>query len=489
LRILYLILFIFISQVTAAQSFNGFMHSDFSGIIGAQLQPANIAGSPYKYDFSLLNGNLFLTNNIAYSAPAASGNSLFRYLERDQKYLHANIALGGFSGMVSLAGNESLGFTYRIRAHASGIDFSPDLLIQFNRFSNPRFLNSQVTDQTGEFSTSLWREYALTYAKIIKDDGYHRWKMGASFKLINPRANAFVKVNDFGYTIDNNGVPGITAAELEFGYSDNLNDFKQFDGVEPLNRLPSLTGNRIGFDLGLVYERVAFREAPKETNGTSYEPDIDYEFKLSASITDIGTMKHKYGSASAIANGLLPTADLNNVDAIFDSLQSFRGFRDSLSQLSQVNPLSGEYTVSLPTTLNLGYDYSFGNHLFVGAHARVDLTSLIPTDYRLNYLHSLTLTPRWERQKKGIYTPIHINQLGDFHLGLAARYGPITIGTQSIGALLAKEQKTSGFFFSININQLKANAKKPYCFGASRGTAMTNTKRTPIYKRKKWLFF
>jgi hypothetical protein len=72
---------------------------------------------------------------------------------------------------------------------------------------------------------------------------------------------------------------------------------------------------------------------------------------------------------------------------------------------------------------------------------------------------------------------------------LAARYGAITLGTQSINSLLTKENGSAGFFFSINLNQLKANSKKPYCFGTSRGTAMTNTERTPIYKRKKWIFF
>jgi hypothetical protein len=72
---------------------------------------------------------------------------------------------------------------------------------------------------------------------------------------------------------------------------------------------------------------------------------------------------------------------------------------------------------------------------------------------------------------------------------LAARYGAITVGTQSINALLTSEKSSTGFFFSVNINQLKANSKKPYCFGTSRGSAMTNTQRTPIYKRKKWIFF
>jgi hypothetical protein len=488
LRILYLLLFSLTSQIAVSQSFNGFIHSDFSGIIGSQLQPANIAGSPYKYDFSLLNGNFFLTNNIGYNTRTETGSGIIRYLERDQKFLHSNIGLGGFSGMLSLKGDEAIGFTYRLRAHASGIDFSPDVLIQFGRFTNPIFENTMVSDQKGIFTTSLWSEYALTYAKIISDDGFSRLKFGSSFKAIRPKANAFVRINDFDYETSS-GMTTITNADLSFGYSSNLNDFEAFDGEFTLNGLPKAVGTRFASDVGFVFERIAFRADIKDESGTRLERDLNYEFKVSASITDIGTMKFEYGSASTRAFGAPTITNTNNLDLLLDSISSFRSFRDSLSIIVQTQGIAGNYTVSLPTALNLGYDYNFGNHFYFGAHLRMDLTSLLPVDYRLNFNHSITLSPRWEKQNKGVYVPVYVNHLGNLHVGLAARYGAITLGTQSIGALLSKEHNTLGFFFSLNINQLKANSKKPYCFGPSKGTAMTNTQRTPIYKRKKWIFF
>uniref|UniRef100_UPI0040470A73 DUF5723 family protein n=1 Tax=Roseivirga sp. TaxID=1964215 RepID=UPI0040470A73 len=488
MRILQVVLLVCFSQITVAQSFNGYLHSDFSGVIGAQLQPANLAGSPYKYDFSLINGNFFLTNNIAYNTKTETGGGLFRFLEREPKFLHSNIALGGFSGMISLAGDESLGLTYRIRAHASVIDLSPDFIIQFGRFTNPRFDNTVVTNQQGDFATSLWRELALTYAKVLKDDGYNRSKFGATLKQISPRASAFLRINDFDYE-SSAGTTTINNADMSFGYSSNLNEFEQFDGDMALNKLPASTGSHIAFDLGFVFERIAFRADPKDENGTMRKPDIDYEFKISASITDLGKMTFETGSASATALVNVPTANIDNIDLLFEGLSSVRNFRDSLATFAQVDDLNITYTVSLPTSLNLGYDYNFGNDFYAGAAARIDLTSFLKTDFRLNYLHSITLSPRWEQQKKGIYMPLYFNQLGDFHWGLAARYGAITLGTQSINSLLTKENGSAGFFFSINLNQLKANSKKPYCFGTSRGTAMTNTERTPIYKRKKWIFF
>ncbi|WP_339694773.1 DUF5723 family protein [uncultured Roseivirga sp.] len=489
LRFTLAFLTLLLPQLIMGQSFNGYMHSDFSGIIGAQLQPANLAGSPYKYDISLVNANYFLTNNIAYIKSTETSRGFVRYLNDGQRFLHSNIALGGISGMATLRGDESVGFTYRMRAHGSAIDFSPEFITQMGRFTQPQFLNSQATNQSGKFATALWREYGLTYAKILKDDGFHRWKAGATFKLINPRGSAFLDIQDISYSTDNSGNTDLTNAELAFGYSANLNSFEQFDGTEKLDRLPDLIGNHFGFDFGVVYERVSYWEASKDENGTNRNRDIDYEFKLSASITDIGMMKFQYGSASTQSTGLLGNVNAENLDTLFSGIASFRGVADSLATVAQTSSLNGEYTVSLPTTLNLGYDYNFGNDYYLGAFARIDLTSLSKADYRLNYQHSLTISPRWEKEKKAIYAPLYINQQGAFHLGLAARYGPITLGTQSLGSLLSSEPNTGSFFFSININQLKANAKKPYCFGPSRGTSMTNTKRTPIYKRKKWIFF
>lgn len=472
-----------------AQSFNGFIHSDFSGVIGAQLQPANLAGSPYKYDFSIVNGNYFLTNNAAYLSSNETGRGFVRFTDNDQRYLNGNVGLGGFSGMVALPANEALGFTYRIRAHGSAIDFSPELVSQTGRFTQPQFLNAQADNQSGEFATALWRELGLTYAKVIKDDGFHRWKAGGTVKLINARGSAYLAVRDVDYQTDGNGITTLTNMELAFGYSSNLDEFEQFDGNENLNRLPALIGNKVSLDFGVVYERVAFRQPEKDKNGTNRNRDIDYEFKLSASITDIGSLNFNHGSASTQALGVLGATNTENLDTLFSNIVSFRGFVNSLATVAQTVDINGEYTMSLPTTLNLGYDYNFGNNYYIGAAARIDLTSLSSADYRLNYQHSLTISPRWEKEIKGVYLPIYVNQQGAVHLGLAGRYGPLTLGTHSLGSLLSKEPDTGAFFFSININQLKANAKKPYCFGTTRGSAITRTKRTPLYKRKKWIFF
>lgn len=473
-----------------SQQFNGFIYSDFSGILGARVQPASIAGSPYKWDVSLVNGNAFITNNIANLEQNGETSSIIRNIDNKTKFLQANLGLGGLSAMISLPNHRAIGFQYRIRGHVSGNDISPDFISQVNRFTDFRFLNSMAENQQGHLAAALWRELSFTYAAVVSDDGYNRWKVGLTAKMINSYGSIFARLRDLDYRINDVGLGLFTNFEMDYGYSSNLDPFEQFDGNQELSGLPPRNKAGRALDFGVVFERRASRPSRKTAAGTRLEPDVDYEFRVSASITDLGTMKFAQGEASTRVEGLLPGLGQDiNFDNLLSGVSSFRELTDSVSTFATTDGINGRYTITLPTALNLNYDYNFGNDWYVNANALVDITSLIPADYRLNYLHNVTITPRWEQSRRAVYAPIYVNQLGDVHLGAAARLGILTLGTHNLGSLFASKRESFGFFFSLNLNQLVANSKKPYCFGTTRGSGVTRTKRTPLYKRKKFLFF
>lgn len=491
MRVKFLILLLFfLANNLVAQRYTGFLYSDYAGILGAKSQPASLADSPYKYDISLLNGNYYITNNIAYRDRSEEGTSLFRYRNDKTKFIQTNVSVGGLAAMVSLPGKQGLGISYSARIHGSGNDISPEFIQQFNQFARPEYLGQSVTNQQLDYALSAWHEVAITYATVLKDDGYNKWKLGITPKLVNSVGASFAKLNDLDYEIDDvTAEVEVTDLDVLFGYSDNLNDYEQFDGTDPFT-LPKGLGFKFAIDFGVTFERAAFRKDPSEKSGTKLDPDITYEHKISASITDLGRFTFDMGSASTHGTALLPNLGLIDVNNKFGSVQSFRELADSLATIATTEQLTGEFTVTLPTALNLNYDYNIGNYYYINANAIVDMTRFIPADYRINHLSNFTVTPRWEKGLRGLYTPIHFNQIGDVHLGLAARMGPLTIGTQSIGSLISSKPRSGNFFFSINISKLKANSKKPYCFGTGGGGSASTTKvRTPLYKRKKWIFF
>lgn len=491
MRIKVLILtFLLACSTVEAQRFNGFIHSDFSGILGARVQPASIAGSPYKWDISLVNGNAFITNNIARVERNGETSTIQRFIDDKTKFLQASGSLGGISALISLPRNQAIGLQYQIRAHASANDLTPDFISQINRFTDQRFLNTSTENQSGQMAAALWRELSLTYARVVHDDGYNRWKVGVTAKMVNTYGSVYAQLDDLDYSINGVGIAQFTNWRARYGYSFNLDEFDGFNGTRSFDGLPPKNKFQTAFDVGIVFERRASRASPKSTLGTRLEPDVDYEFRVAVSITDLGVMQFTQGLASTRVTGIFlgPGNDIN-LDALLNGVEDFATLRDTLGTFATTEMIPGRYTISMPTALNINYDYSFGNDYFINANAVVDMTSLMPVDYRLNYLHNITITPRWEQSRRAIYLPIHFNQIGNFHVGAAARLGVLTIGTQNLGSLVSSSRTNMGFFFSLNINQLVANSDKPYCFGTTRGSGMTRTKRTPLYKRKKFLFF
>lgn len=482
--------FLMICASLSAQRFNGFIHSDFSGIIGARVQPASIAGSPYKWDVSLINANLFATNNIARLENGEGGTAIVRFIDDKTKFLQANAAVGGISAMISLPRSQAIGLQYQIRGHASANNVTPNFISQVDRFTDPRIVNSVVENESGEVAAALWRELSLTYAAVAWDDGYNRLKIGLTAKMVNTYGGAFVELKDLDYSISNIGIGTFTNFEVDFGYSANLDPFDGFAGTQQLSGLPPKNAFQAAFDVGVVFERRASRPAPRSTAGTRLEPDVDYLYRISASVTDLGIFEFAQGIASTSVQGLQPgLGNSIDFDALLNGVEGFSSLRDSISTFTNTENITGRFKVSMPTALNLNFDYNFGNDWYVNGAALVDLTGLMPVDYRLNYLHNLTITPRWEQSRRAVYMPLYVNQIGDVHVGAAARLGIITLGTHNLGSLFSSTRTSLGFFFTLNLNQLVSNSAKPYCFGTSRGSGMTRTKRKPLYKRKKFLFF
>lgn len=484
------LLFFLLSFTVMGQHHNGFIYSDYSGVISSRLNPAVIANSPYKYDFNVANGNFYITNNIGYWGENIEGTTgLIRNIDGKERFINSDVRFGGLSVMLSLKNRSSIALQYQLRTVASGINISPEFIEQLGRIRTVKFAGSEVIGQSGDLAMSSWHQASLTYAGLLVDNGYFRLKVGATLKMMNPIANAVTRIESISYTSDNLGLVELTELQGQIGYSSNLNDFKQFDGNQSF-AFPAALGFKPSGDIGFVYETVLYRDDPQTKKGTSYSADILYEHRLGVSITDIGKMTFDYGSASFDVNGVIPQQNPIDFDTLLSGIASVRELRDSLSTVTNVSDLLGSYTVSLPTALNINYDYNMRNDWFLNISGQFDISTLMNADYRINYPNSITVTPRYDTGILGTYFPLYLNMEGDMELGFGVRYGPITIGTHSLGSLLSAKPSSMGAYFSININKLKANSAKPYCFGKTRtGTAGTRQLRKPLYKRKKFLFW
>lgn len=454
------------------------MPSEFSGVLNARLNPAFIASSPYKFDVSLINLNAYLANDFGYLFTDEVGNLAFeRIINSKNRFVIGNQTLGGLSGLFSISPKKTIAFQYQFRNLSTGMDITPN------------FGDRNAVDQSGEFVNNSWHEFGITYANVLLENKYERLKVGVTAKLMGSLGSVFVDIDDLSYQRVSADSISLIDINGHIGYSANLNDFEVFDGDLPFE-IPKISNLQPALDIGIAYETMLSRSQSKAMYGMVKKPDILYHHRVGISILDIGVMKYDYGSASFDIINPISQTDAINFENLLDNQSSIRSLRDSLSTVANVSDLVGEYSVSLPTRLELNYDYHLRKGWFVNMSAQLDLSSLMKTDYRIHYPNSISISPRYDVGRWGAYFPIYWNMEGDIEFGSGIRYGPLTVGTHSLGSLLSEEKTSFGVFFNLSIQQLKSKVKRTYCLSKpSMGTAIIRQKRKPQYRRKKFLFW
>lgn len=446
-------LFFICAPLLNAQQFNGYVYSDFAGILGARTQPASIAGSPYNYHFSLVNASFSGSNNISQLVVSPEGGSEFqRIIENDRKFLQASLTAGGLSAMFTLPNKQAIGIQAQFRSHLSTNNISPDFANQFQNWQDPQIINRPFSDQTGEFAGAAWRELSFTYAKVFKQQGRHMWKGGITAKMINSYGSLFIELEDFDYTLIGQGRAEVTSGSVRYGFSDNLDQYTNFGGDQSFSSLPPTNKAQFAVDLGVVYQHKANRRPLRTKNGTRKRREFEYDYRIGFSITDIGVLKFNYGGFSTAASELLSNnVDPVNLNVVFARPSSLPDLTAQLQEFLVTESLTGEYTIALPAASHINVDYNLGKGFFANANIRVDISSLLPADYKLHYYSNVTLTPRWESRSFGLYMPLLINQLGEFRGGAAVRLGPLVFGSQDWGALFSNTVRQASFFFTLNL--------------------------------------
>jgi hypothetical protein len=102
------------------------------------------------------------------------------------------------------------------------------------------------------------------------------------------------------------------------------------------------------------------------------------------------------------------------------------------------------------------------------------LAGIAPSGASLTRNTTIALTPRIDRHWWGIGMPVSLYAMNDLRVGLAARLGPLFIGTDQLGAFTNSRQLSGGDFYvgvkffplGLNRNGGKGNKKR----GGRRGS-------------------
>lgn len=257
-----------------AQDYLGFINSNYCGITGAFINPANIADNRMRFDMTLGGLSTYGINNYVgikrkdiIAQDGAFWGSLNKTMKGDnttswndsqfqQKYLRAvddprekslffssRVALPSFLIHLNLWGKNAIGLNTSFRTYVNVDGVSPELarLLYADVGRTPGFdvkdlYNVNINNKYLSANAMSWMEYAITFAHVFKDDGEHYFKGGGTVKILQGLAAAYVnvknlKVNFNGpltpadtakFNVNDNWLLNVIQSDVNYGHSENL---------------------------------------------------------------------------------------------------------------------------------------------------------------------------------------------------------------------------------------------------------------------------
>ena len=484
-------------QIMFCQQYLGIVGSNYAGTNNLYANPSNAVDSRYKIYVNLAAADLFLGNNaIRWDAPysfikllkgAVNKNDRViwrnRYLipienNRD-KNMNGLIDVRGPAVMYAIDSKQSIAISSRGRGGASFSNVSHELatLMQYGT-RNPTIFQS-ASDLHMNLNMNSFAEIGATYAKDISLNPEEAIKVGITAKRIIGLSNFHMNAKESSYQITDNVInpddPGFLYDDVlflnhinaQYGYSDEdngINDFSMSPGYWLGTASP---GRGIGFDIGVSYE---YRpEIHKYTYKEKGIQKIDqtqnkYKYKIGVSLIDVGRVK--FDNPSYVSN-FESVADnryvFENGIKLFPNRRLMTGINRSLG------PYAGadlqKFKANLPTTFQAYFDYKVKENIYVYSTWVQNLRSSNSLGMRMPSL--VSVVPRYETKWIDVAMPVSL--LNDYQLltiGLAARFGPVFIGSDNLQGLLnIANPRGFDFFVGANIpifNKLPSSPTKCY---------------------------
>ena len=437
-----------------AQQLPGFSTGNYTGVAGVFFNPANIAESRYRFDIQVYSMDFdvgsnqvpFAINNIGNTFKGDSlRNQLFGARPGSTSIL-MRVNIQGPSVMLRLPAKFAVALTTRARIIANVRNVDQQLVNSLINAQNSDGANLPYTLQSSgnmALNVNAWKEIGATVAREIAHGGPSTLSAGLTLRYLMGIGNAYMNIQNLNGTLAQDPItqqPYLTntAGSLGMGFAGvDLSNFKA-------NQLFQTHGNGVGADLGLVYE---FKPVPV----------LGYLFRAGASLLDVGSITYSpEPQSTGTFNVHIPNNSryyLSDLDSV--SLSNYKQHFESVPQyFTESDSGTAKYKVSLPTRIQLDFDYHAILGLYVNLSAQLSVASGAKA-YNPIYYNTYTLTPRYETKIFGAYLPLSYNALTGTNVGVALRVGPLYLGSGSIISALIGHTKEPNVFLGIHIGFLK----------------------------------
>lgn len=481
------------------QNYLGIPQSNYSGVMGTDLNPASFVDGRFVFDMNLASFNFDMWQNAASfdtkdmpkwwvksfksDDPTPTDNSgliiggsnpyndwlipdstiMDRYVKKyyaedlDSKKtfgIYNNVQVDVLNFMFHVNPKIAVGAAVKLRSITNIDAIDPKLaVLAENELDYSDLWNAQFNEELLHLNHMTWMEYGLIYSQVLKDDGEHFMKAGGKAKWLSGYTSAYIHTNNFSYNLFNDDTSQYLSGDFSYGHSTGLLDGEEYSG---LPKAASKFG--LGLDLGFIYEwRPDWKEYKYDMDGETniWRQDKEkYKIRAGASILDIGGMKFAKGGLSQDFN----VNEQNLFDLqVFDDAGSLVGVDSIIDSLIQNDndwtALSDDktYFMQLPTALSLQFDYHIWKYFYVNATGMISIqTGKNP--HRVRTANQFSITPSFDHSWFGIHLPLAYNKYSGFRAGLGTRLGPLTVGVTDFKTLFASGKvRGTGIYAGLRV--------------------------------------
>jgi len=456
-----------------SQDYLGFINSNYCGITGAYINPANIADNRMRFDMTLGGISFYGINNYVgikrkdiIAQDGKFWKSLINTAKGDtgtawnddqfqQKYLNnvddprdkslffsSRVALPSFLLHLNLWGKNAIGLNTSLRTYVNVDGVSPDLarLLYSDVGRTPGYnvsdlYNVNIQNDNLSMGAMSWLEYAISFGHVFKDDNEHYFKGGGTVKILQGLASAYLNVKNLNVNFngpfldqDSMAMLAVIQSEVNYGHSENLeipDPLKLGSGdpnTNPAVDDPTLYGTLLngypkfesfpgyGFDIGAIYE---------------WRPDYaSYKYEMDGKQNIWRRDKNKYklkAGLSIIDMGGIKYSkgkSSNNFTVNTDSVR-YRLYEtgaypvysiDSIiNSLVTYQNIKGTYKMALPTSIIAQLDYNIWKTFYVDFMAYVAF-KYKNREAKIHDFTNISLTPRLDHKWFGVAVPLAYNE-------------------------------------------------------------------------------
>ena len=456
-----------LSHSGRSQHWLGLSSSNYAGTNALYLNPAHAADSRFKTYVNLVGNDFFVINNyVSYNAPysflglvtntvskkyrSERGLIVWKdsyYAEKlngKLKHLHAGGDLRGPSVQYAFNQNRmAIALTTRGRYLASLTNVTEPLARLMRYGTDLKELQKVPFEgQQATLSTNGFIELGATFGMVLADNQEDFWKIGITVKRLVGLYNLHAQVRNADYSVlvetPNPEREIIFTQQLQatYGYTEE-GAFSRFKPTPQWLFGKQSAGSGWGLDLGVVYEYRpdAYKFA---RGGRQADPNQNkYKFRLSAAITDLGAINYRnLNYVRELDVDKDSNSQVSFTYLVFNNIGPFNAATAVNNTLNvQATDNARPFTVGLPTSANVSLDYQHQKNWYINALWVQGVGGGKAFDIKPQSV--LAVTPRYETRWIEVATPLALlDNYSKLSIGLAARLGPIVIGTDHLGGVI-----------------------------------------------------